>query len=201
MVMANETIPNITPPGDTNPVADTINPSNTAPDKPAITAPPVDTAAKPLTQADIDRAVKAALKDSAQKIADAEAKAKLSEEDRTKAQIAELQVQIKTRDARDAVSNEAVKLGVKNPALVYKLVKDELEFGADGKISNLADIFDSAKADYPELFDNKPSSSIDAGAGTSGNKTGLTKEQLEKMTPTEINALDWSVVSKVLSEG
>ena len=178
------------------PGADANTPAAAAPAAPAAPAPDATTS---YTKADIDKAVAKALKDSAKQVADAEARAKLSEEERTKAEIADLQTQIKTRDARDAVNTEAAKLGVKNPGLIYKLVKDELEFSADGKVSNLAEVFDSAKTEYPDLFDNKPNQSIDAGAGTTGGGKPLTKEMLATMTPGEINALDWNVVSKILS--
>lgn len=176
------------------PGADTNTPAVAAP------AAPAPDATISYTKADLDKAVAKALKESAGKVAEAEARAKLSEEERTKAEIADLQTQIKTRDARDAVNTEAAKLGVKNPGLIYKLVKEELEFAADGKVSNLAEVFDSAKTEYPDLFDTKPNQSIDAGAGTTGTPGTLTKEKLATMTPAEINALDWSVVSKVLTE-
>lgn len=151
------------------------------------------------SQSDLDKAVAKALKDSAKKISDAEARAKLSEEERTKAEMDDLRLQIKERDARDAVNVAAAKLGVKNSSLVYKLVKDDLEFDDKGKISNLAEVFDSAKTEYPDLFDTKPNQSIDAGAGTTKTGDVLTKEKLAKMTPAEINALDWNDVQKVLT--
>ena len=154
---------------------------------------------KTFSQTDLDRAVAKAVKDAQKKVTDAEAKAKLSEDERAKAETEELRNQLRERDARDAVKDEAAKLGVKNPAAIYKIVKDELEYDDKGNVSNLADVIESAKADFPELFDTKPNQSIDAGAGTTGTGDVLTKEKLAKMTPAEINALPWEDVQKVLT--
>lgn len=137
--------------------------------EPNVSAPP---AAKPdltFSKSDVDKAVAAALKDSTKKIADAEARARLSEEERTKLEMTELRNQIKERDARDGVMAEAARLGVKNPSLLYRAIKDGLDFAADGSVSNLKDVLDSAKTDFPELFDTKPKDSIDAGAGSAGS--------------------------------
>ena len=172
----------------------------TQPAQTAGTTTATGAADKSFTQADIDAAIAKAQKDWDKKVKDAEAKAKLSEDERLKAEADELRGQLRERDARDTVRAEAEKLGVKNPAMVYRLVKDELEFDEKGKISNLKDVLAGAQSEFPELFSNKPQGSIDAGAGTTGDTPVLTKEKLAKMTPAEINALDWNAVQKVLTE-
>lgn len=129
-----------------------------------------------------------------------ERKAKLSDDEKKDDEIKTLRTQIQERDNRDAVKSEAKKLGVNNPDLLYKAVKSDLEFDDKGNISNLAQILESAKTDFPQLFTSDaptPKGSADGGAGNS-NPTSLTKEQIENMTPAEINA-DWENVSKFLS--
>ena len=182
---------NNTPTADPN-SADTPAADTPAADTPAAAPPadaPADTPAdKTFTQSDLDKAVARAIKDAAKQTADAEAKAKLSEEDRSKAETLELRNQIRERDARDAVKDEAVSLGVKNPASLYKIVKDDLEFDDKGNVTNLKDVFDSAKTEFPQLFDTKPSQSIDGGAGSGATGSTLTKAQIEKMSHAEIIA-------------
>ncbi len=144
---------------------------------------------KTFTQADINRMLAKERKEWEKKTQDAEARAKLSEEERTKAEMADLRNQLKERDARDSVTNEATKPGVKNPRAAYRLVKDDLEFDDKGSISNLKEVFESVKADFPELFgDAKPKEGIDAGAGSKSGTTTLTKEKIEKMSQSELIA-------------
>lgn len=122
-------------------------------------------AEKSYTRAELDKVVAKAIKDAEKKTADAEAKAKLSEEERAKAETSELRGQLRERDARDAVKDEAGRLGVKNANALYRIVKDDLEFDDKGNISNLKDVLETAKTDFPELFDTKPRQGIDAGTG------------------------------------
>lgn len=122
-------------------------------------------AEKSYTRAELDKVVAKAIKDAEKKTADAEAKAKLSEEERAKAETSELRGQLRERDARDAVKDEAGRLGVKNANALYRIVKDDLEFDDKGNISNLKDVLETAKTDFPELFDAKPRQGIDAGTG------------------------------------
>ena len=127
---------------------------------------------KTLTQADFDKALAKQKKAWEKQVADAEARAKLSETERTKAEADDLRAQLRDRDARDSVKDAAAKLGVKNPTAIYKIVAGDLEFDDGGQISNLNEILDTAKTDFPELFDTKPKSSIDGGAGSDSPTTG-----------------------------
>ena len=129
-----------------------------------------------------------------------ERKNKLSEDEKKDDEIKTLRASIQERDNRDLVLSEGKKLGVNNPDLLYKAVKGDLEFDDKGNVTNLTAILESAKTDFPQLFTAAapaPAGSADARSGNSDQAT-LTKEQVENMTTTEINAR-WDEVSKFLS--
>lgn len=155
-------------------------------------------AGKTYTQAEIDRLLAKQKKDFEKQQKEAEERAKLSEEERLTAEMADLRKQIAVRDARDAVKAEAAKLGVANPDLVYKLVAGELEYGDDGKVTNLADVLASAKAEFPDAFAKQAVSGVDAGAGKDGEKT-FTKEEISKMSVDEINK-NWEAIQKAMAK-
>jgi hypothetical protein len=162
--------------------------------------PKPDDKPKTFTQEEVNRLLAKEKRDAEKRAKDAEDKAKLSEDERTKAELADAKAQLAERDRRDTVKEAAEKAGIKNGKLFYNAYKDELETDDKGKITNLTEVLEAAKAEAPELFGTpqKPSpGSADAGAGNDG-KTGLTKEQVEKMTPAEINA-NWEEVSKFLT--
>lgn len=156
---------------------------------------------KSFTQADIDRAVDRARKDAAKEKDAAEARAKLSEDEKKDAEINDLRTQIRLRDARDEVVAALEKEGAKGTGLMWNAIKSELEFDdKSGKVTNLKDLVRDLKADYPDQFgEPKPTEGIDAGKGQQQSEK-LTKEKLAKMTPAEINNLDWEEVKKVLAE-
>jgi colicin import membrane protein len=149
----------------------------------------------------IQKRLDKAERDWQKKMTDAEAKAKLSEDERTKAELEETRAQLAERDRRDVVKEAAEKAGVKNPRLFYNAYKDDLETDAKGKITNLKEVLESAKAESPELFTEqaKPAGSADGGTGKDTTAAGLyTKEQLEKLSNDEINA-NWEKVQKSLA--
>lgn len=154
----------------------------------AATDPP---AAKTYTQAELDAERKKWQKESDKKIADAQAKAKLSEDERKDAELAETKAALRERDARDAVKDAAVKAGVKNPDLFYKAVKSDLEFDDAGNVKNLKDVLESSRTEMPELYAGAaaakptPEGGADAGEGKNPPAT-LTKEAIEKMSEAEI---------------
>lgn len=152
---------------------------------------------KTFTQDDLNRYLAKEKKTWEKKVADAEAAAKLSEEERRNAEIETLKSQIKERDARDAVTAEAVKVGFKNPNAIFKLVSSDLEYDDKGNISNLSDVLDQAKTDYPELFgEAKPNDSINAGSGKGGDdETAWTKEKVAALSPKEINE-NWESIQE-----
>ncbi len=154
---------------------------------------------KTVTQTELNRILAKERKEWEKKATDAEARTKLSEEERATAEIQELRTQIRTRDARDAIVTEAAKLGVTNPNMLYKLVGSDIEFDAKGAVTNLKELLDNAKAEYPELFaTKKPHGSADGGAGSGGGGRTLTKESVAKMSHAEINA-NWDDVQKFLA--
>jgi hypothetical protein len=149
--------------------------------------------------------VKAREKAAADKAA-ADAKKKFEEEkdldenERLKKENEELRSANRLRDAKDSFL-DAVK-DAKNPELLWRATKGDLEFSDDGKIKNLDALVTSLKTDHADQFgEAKPGETIDGGAGQGGKKGGdtLTKEKLAKMTPKEINELDWTEVSKVMA--
>lgn len=120
------------------------------------------------------------------RVADAEAKiqaadnAKLSETERLQKQLKELQDEkaswlAERRDmvARDAVAAAAAdeKVGARNPRAVYRLVKDDLQFGEDGQLVNLPEVLKRAKAEFPELF-GAAVGSANGGSGARAKATG-----------------------------
>lgn len=144
---------------------------------------------KTFTQEEVNRLLAKERKDSEKKAADAEAKAKLSEDERMKAELAETRKQLAERDTRDFVQEQASTAGVKNPKLFYNAYKSELEFDSAGKVTNLKDVLAAAKTESPELFQaqQKQQGSADGGSGKQTAAT-LTKELIEKMNPQEVAA-------------
>ncbi|HEV7701271.1 MAG TPA: hypothetical protein VGO43_13650 [Pyrinomonadaceae bacterium] len=123
----------------------------------------------------------------------------LSETERLKKENDDLRAANRLRDAKDTVL-EALK-DAKNPELLWKAVKGDLDFADDGKIKNLDALVKGLKEDYVDQFgEAKPGETIDGGAGQQAKPTGgLTKEKLAKMAPKEIQALDWEDVKKVMA--
>lgn len=178
--------------------------STTTLNEPAATAAPATTGAttpveppaapaatqpgdKPLTQADIDAAVKKAQKEWEKKVQDAEAKAKLSDDERLKLENTELKRTIQMGKAETEVTKALEKAGAKAPLLLFNVKKGELQFDDSGKITNLTEIVDELKSEYSDQFGvEKPSQSIDAGAGTTTSGQPLTKAIIEKMSHKEI---------------
>ncbi len=135
-------------------------------------APAANADDKTFTQADIDKALAKEKKNWQKQVADAEERAKLSEAERAKAEADDLRTQLRNRDARDSVKDAAAKLGAGNPTAIYKIIAGDLEFDDGGQISNLNEVLDTAKTDFPELFDPKPKQSIDGGAGSDSPTSG-----------------------------
>ena len=122
-------------------------------------------AGKVFTQEDVNRLIAKERKET-------ERKAKMSEDERLKFDLEDARAQLRERDTKDAVQNEASKLGAKNAGLIYKAVKDDLTFDSSGKPENLKEVLTQAKKDFPELFGSQPSGSADGGE--KGQPTGKT---------------------------
>ncbi len=200
--MSKETSPNPNP-TETTPTA---TPDATAPatditkTNPAETQPATETPAG-FTQADIDAAVAKAIKEANKKAEDAAANAKLTEDERKNKLISELQNTINMGNAQTQVLKALEKENAKIPLLLFNVKKGELKFDDSGKLTNLDEIIQDLKSEYKDQFGiEKPNTPIDAGAGTTVDGKPLTKEMLAKMSPAEINTLDWKLVQQVLAD-
>jgi len=87
----------------------------------------------------------------------------------------ELAAKVKEREISDSFSDFAAKEKAKNVSRLLKIYREDLEIADDGSISNLKDIFESAKTDFPEFFAPVDKGSADAGEGKS--QTQLTLDQ------------------------
>lgn len=107
--------------------------------------------------------------------------AKLSETERLQKRVKELETESerwaserRERDARDyalgVLSDESERnqFRARNPRTVYKLIKDDLQYDDEGKVTNLTELLKQAKADDPLLF-GRVGSSVDGGAGSRQN--------------------------------
>jgi hypothetical protein len=94
------------------------------------------------------------------------------------------------------------KAGARSPELLFNSAKESLQFDGEGKAANTAALVEQLKKSFPEQFGvERPSGSIDGGAGAGSETSYLTKEKLARMTAAEIAKLDWQDVRKVLAEG
>jgi hypothetical protein len=125
----------------------------------------------------------------------AEDEAKLSEQERTAKRLADLERDLAERDralAERTVLASAVdaasRLGFANPRLAYRLLDlSEVEFDGEGQPTNVDDLLKAILKGDPYLASShaRPSGSIDGGTrGTAG----LTREQIDAMTPEQYEA-------------
>lgn len=134
---------------------------------------------------------------------EAEAKrkeAEMSEVEKAKAQAAEAQQKAeaaiaKAREARAGaeIAKAAAKAGV-DADLVSRLVT--VEFDAEGEPQNVEAAIAKVLETYPQL--KAPTSA--ANPTNPGRKSALTKEQIAKMTPAQINER-WDEVQRVMAGG
>ncbi len=117
----------------------------------------------------------------------------------------ELRSQLRLRDAKDAVTAALVKAESRSPELLWKTLQGDLEFDENGQVKNLDALVAGLKTSYPDQFGSPepapaPVGSIDAGIGHDQRKKALTKADIQRMTPDEINK-NWSEISEVMSSG
>ena len=164
---------------------------------------PTPTPEKTFTQAQLDAQKKAWEKEWNKKVTDAEARAKLTEDERLKAERDDAVNNLRERDTRDAVIESAAAAGVKNAKLFYNAYKNELEFDdKTGKVTNLKEVLESAKSESPELFGSPapaPAGGADGGDGKIP-PTALTKEKIAAMTDREI-ADNMDAIDKFFASG
>ena len=105
------------------------------------------------------------------------------------------------RDARDELTRSLAEAGARSPQLLFAAAKDDLQFSEDGKLRNAAAMVAYLKSNFPDQFGfQKPEASIDGGAGTLAGTQMLSAEGLSKMTPAQIQKLNWDDVRHVISQ-
>lgn len=167
--------------------------------KPEPTPKPEPKLEKTYTKAELDAAAAKAAADALKKANDEK---DLSDLEKANNRIKELEATNRLRDAKDSVVEALNKAGARSPELVWKALKDDLEFDDKGSLKNLDALVTSFKTDFADQFgEPKPDETIDGGAGGGGTQTAkLTKEKLAGMTPAEIQKLDWETEVKPVLE-
>lgn len=157
---------------------------------------------KTYTKAELDRELAKQKKEHDKAVEAEAAKAKLSEDEKKDATIKELQQTIRMRDAKDEVVAALEKAGAKATGLMWNAIKGDLEFDDKGKLTNLKDLVKELQAEYADQFgEPKPEGTVEGGAGQqTGGGSGLTKEKLATMSASDIKALDWEEVKKVMAQ-
>ena len=127
---------------------------------------------------------------------EAAAKEKMTEEEKRTAEVAKKERELADRETAAqerlltaAIKEAAAAAGVAPArlALMPRLIdRSEVEFDDAGEPTNVAALVKSLLDAYPE-FKAAASGSGSADGGSRG-KSGLTREQIEKMTPAEINS-------------
>lgn len=111
-----------------------------------------------------------------------------------------LKAEMRRREAREEMTAQFTAAGAISPALLFDLAGDRIEFDSENKPLNTADLVAAFKKEFPEQFENRSKTDpIDAGSGVQDKAAFLTAEALAKMTPAEIQQLDWADVRQVLS--
>jgi molybdopterin converting factor small subunit len=117
-----------------------------------------------------------------------------------RAEVGELQGELRLRGARDAIVRLLEAAGARSPELLFGTVREKLQFASDGTVENSAALVDHLRRQVPEQFGQPQAvTSIDAGSGAVSARP-LTKHALAKMTPEQISQLDWAAVRQVLSQ-
>lgn len=121
------------------------------------------------------------------------------EAERLRAENIELKTEIRMRDARERMTELLEAAEANSPELLFGAVREDLQFSDDGELQNAAALVDRLKRQFPEQFGRpRPAPSIDASAGT-GRTPLLSAESLARMTPEQIQKLDWVEVRSILS--
>ncbi|MGD9590578.1 MAG: hypothetical protein AB7Q37_11280 [Pyrinomonadaceae bacterium] len=122
------------------------------------------------------------------------------EAERLRAENTELKQEIRIRDARERMTELRAAAEAASPDLLFDAVRGELQFSDDGELQNAAALLARLKTRFPEQFERKPPvGSIDGGAGTGSPRQPVSAAMLGRMTPAQIQKLDWAEVKRVLS--
>lgn len=82
--------------------------------------------------------------------------------------ISTLERDLRLSRAENAVIAEATKLKADDPSIIFRLVKDDLQFGDDGKPKDVTPLLEQYKKDHPKLFGVASTSGADGGKGGDG---------------------------------
>jgi hypothetical protein len=126
-----------------------------------------------LTQAQLNALLAKARREESKRFEKQLADAKLSEDERNRSRIAELEGQLRERNALDRVMQAAAKVSP-NPAAVAALIKGSLEYDKEGNVTNLKDAMDTARTLAPELFP-KRTGGADGGSRSEGQASGQSR--------------------------
>ena len=107
-----------------------------------------------------------------------------------------LKSEIRMRAAAYEIETQLARAGARSPKLLSEQAKAGFQFDEEGRLVNSAAMIENLRRTYPEQF---ATPSIDAGAGRSSGPV-LTKEALSRMTPAEIQRLDWAEVRAILAQ-
>jgi hypothetical protein len=111
-----------------------------------------------------------------------------------------LKLEILLNRAREQMTAELKKSGARSPDLLFGAFRDELQFDGEGRPANTEALVAHLKERFPEQFEPAVSPGpIDAAAGVGTSTHLLTREALSRMTPAEIQSLDWAEVRRVLA--
>ncbi len=123
------------------------------------------------------------------------------ETERLRAENIELKNAIRTRDARHRLNELLHAAEAHSPELLIESIASDLQFSDAGELENAAALIDRLKRRFPEQFGRRPNAaSIDGGAGTGAPRQLISAETLSRMTPAQIQKLDWAEVRQILSE-
>ena len=124
-----------------------------------------------------------------------------SEIQKLAAENAALREEIRMRAAAYEFESRLAAAGARSPGLLAKEASGGFQFGEDGKLVNPEALIEQLRRGYPEQFGRDAGAgSIDAGAGRNAAPP-LTREALSRMSPADIQRLDWEEVRSALAEG
>jgi hypothetical protein len=106
---------------------------------------------KTFTQSQLNKIIEKRLADAKKQF---EKDKDLSESEKLKADNERLQKELNERNAFDDFDSFFGKKGVKNTRGLFRAMKGELSFDDKGKLENLKDLLEDAKADFPEFFES-----------------------------------------------
>ena len=109
-----------------------------------------------------------------------------------------LKAEIRMRDAIYDVETRLANVGARSPGLLVERAKESFQFSDEGDLTNAEAVVEHLRRSWPEQFAPDPQPSIDASAGRITRPT-LTKEALARMTPAQIQRLDWNEVKSALA--